>query len=217
MPAAPTEHAVDSVRRRRSSAMPDRRRSRTGSGRRSTSPRERSRQHAGGPQQITLQLTRIARCPTRRSTRHHRAASHIWPGDCRSICHHHRDAVPPDQIGDHGLSHAGCAGARIRRMPEPSGARNTRAGRSRTSSGSRSISGSGWRTVGDAIARITRGAVKLGPGPSRNRSVSGSRLMQRFPRIAPALRAASGRSTRAAAAAAGAADRRRTRACSTRP
>ena len=40
---------------------------------------------------------------------------------------------------------------------EPSGARNSRASRARTSSSSASISGSRWLTVGAAIARITRG------------------------------------------------------------
>ena len=69
----------------------------------------------------------------------------------------------------------------------------------------RIISGSRWLTVGDAIARITRGAVRLGPGPSRMRSVSGSRLMRRLPRIARAPRCS------AATAASGSGSERRTR------
>ena len=44
----------------------------------------------------------------------------------------------------------------------------------RTSSSIAIISGSRWLTVGAAIARITRGEVRLGPGPSRMRSLSGS-------------------------------------------
>ena len=62
--------------------------------------------------------------------------------------------------------------------------------RARTSSSSAIISGSRWLTVGAAIARITRGAVRLGPGPSRMRSMSGSRLMRGFPRSGRAPRAA---------------------------
>ena len=37
--------------------------------------------------------------------------------------------------------------------------------------------GSRWLTVGADIARITRGDVMLGPGPSRIRVVSGSFVM----------------------------------------
>ena len=88
---------------------------------------------------------------------------------------------------------------------EPSGARNRRPSRARTSSSSASMIGSRWLTVGDAIARITRGAVRLGPGPSRMRSYRASRLMrspaggrappsaQRTPRRTPA--ASGGRGT----------------------
>src|SRR6187455_2096830 len=44
----------------------------------------------------------------------------------------------------------------------------------RTSSSSGTKSGSRWLSTGAAMARITRGAMRLGPGPSRIRSVDGS-------------------------------------------
>src|SRR5581483_5298816 len=60
---------------------------------------------------------------------------------------------------------------------DPSAAPNVRPSCARISSISFSISGSRWLMVGVAIARITRGEVRLGPGPSRMRSLSGSRLI----------------------------------------
>src|SRR5262245_48849297 len=59
---------------------------------------------------------------------------------------------------------------------EPSGARNSRVNFARTSSSIATMRGSRWPTVGAAIARITRGDVMDGPGPSRMRSDSGRRL-----------------------------------------
>ena len=59
---------------------------------------------------------------------------------------------------------------------DPSGARNKRPSLARMSSSSFSINGSRWPIVGDAIARITRGDVMLGPGPRRMRSLSGNRF-----------------------------------------
>src|SRR5215467_13383723 len=59
---------------------------------------------------------------------------------------------------------------------EPSGARNNRVSFARTSSSIATISGSRWPTVGAAIARMTRGDVMDGPGPSRIRSDSGRRV-----------------------------------------
>ena len=53
-------------------------------------------------------------------------------------------------------------------------ARNTRCKEARTSSSIGTKSGSRWLSTGAAIARITRGGIRLGPGPSRMRSVDGS-------------------------------------------
>ena len=44
----------------------------------------------------------------------------------------------------------------------------------------------GDQSVYDAMARMTRGDVGLGPGPSRTRSMSGSRLIQQSARTARA-------------------------------
>src|SRR5215510_14927516 len=52
----------------------------------------------------------------------------------------------------------------------PSAARKTRPSRARTSSRIASRSGSRWLSTGADIARITRGATGLGPGPSSRRS-----------------------------------------------
>ena len=56
----------------------------------------------------------------------------------------------------------------------PSGALNVRASRVRTSSRSVTRSGSRWLSTGAAIARMIRGAMRLGPGPRRIRSVEGN-------------------------------------------
>ncbi len=55
-----------------------------------------------------------------------------------------------------------------------SSARMTRRSSSRVSSRSGTKSGSRWPSTGAAMARITRGEMRLGPGPSRIRSVDGS-------------------------------------------
>src|SRR3954471_23854304 len=55
----------------------------------------------------------------------------------------------------------------------PSPARNTRPSRARTSSRIAIISGSRWLSTGADMARITRGATGLGPGPSSKRSMVG--------------------------------------------
>src|SRR5581483_1166285 len=67
-----------------------------------------------------------------------------------------------------------------RNANDPSAAPNARFSFARMSSISLIINGSRWLMVGVAIARITRGDVRLGPGPSRMRSLSGSRLMEKF-------------------------------------
>ncbi len=74
-----------------------------------------------------------------------------------------------DQVRD-GRFHAGRAGARHRKRERAVGRAEQprRAARGRRR-GARSSSGSRWLTVGAAIARITRGDVRLGPGPSRMR------------------------------------------------
>ena len=100
---------------------------------------------------------------------------------------------------------------------EPSGARNSRASRARTSSRSAIMIGSRWLTVGDAIARITRGDVRLGPGPSRMRSISGSRLIRRLPGMFRSRPSTPRRRHPAAARAADAARRRRSQSASARP
>src|SRR5687768_6909802 len=57
---------------------------------------------------------------------------------------------------------------------DPSGALNNRASRARTSSSSSTKSGSRWLSTGAAIARMTRGGITLGPGPSNTRSTAGN-------------------------------------------
>src|SRR6516225_11492292 len=61
---------------------------------------------------------------------------------------------------------------------DPSLAAKVRVSFARMSSISLTISGSRWLIVGAAMARMTRGEVALGPGPSRIRSLAGSRLME---------------------------------------
>ena len=56
-------------------------------------------------------------------------------------------------------------------------ARNTRCKDARTSSSIGTKSGSRWLSTGAAIARMTRGVMRLGPGPSRMRSVDGSGMV----------------------------------------
>ena len=128
----------------------------------------------------------------------------VEPRDRRAVALAHLREAIAEVAGDDRRSRA-CPPSRDWRPPfpcpdvpvpetananDPSAARNTRPSRARTSSSSAIISGSRWLSVGAAIARITRGAVRLGPGPSRMRSLSGSRLMREFPRNAPARRAA---------------------------
>src|SRR5687768_16838378 len=55
-----------------------------------------------------------------------------------------------------------------------SSARITRPRSSRASSSRSTKSGSRWPSTGAAMARITRGEIRLGPGPNRIRSVDGS-------------------------------------------
>ena len=58
-------------------------------------------------------------------------------------------------------------------VSDPSGALNNRPSRARTSSSSSTKSGSRWLSTGAAMARITRGGITLGPGPSSTRSAAG--------------------------------------------